>query len=122
MVVASDPANRTWACLLLSLGLLSAAAGVVVTIYVCAFGGMPYHHLSGWAYWHRLLRGLFLSPAVVPFLFGSVLVVGGAATAGAILPVAFGWSTRPVSSRAITALCLAVLLLGVCGAGLLLLG
>ncbi len=121
-MAASDPLNRNRASLLVGLGLLIAAAGVGVTVYVCAFGGMRYHGLSGWNYWHSLLRGLFLSPAVAPLLFGTALLEGGVGIAVAFLPVACGWSTRSISPRVITALCLGTLLLGLCGAGLALLG
>jgi hypothetical protein len=121
-VAARQPADRKWACLVISLGPLVAAAGGVGIVYICAVGGMPYHRLLGWGYWHNLLRDLCWSPAVVPFLFCVILVAGGVGVTAAYLPVAFGWSTQPASSRAVTAVCLGVLLLGLCGVGFMLAG
>lgn len=59
------------------IGVLIAAVGGGQVLYIYAWTSMVPPGLTGTAYWHEILRKMFLSSAVVPTFFGLAMFLVG---------------------------------------------
>lgn len=104
----------------IAFGALTAGLGLLIDLYVYAFASMVDPTLRGRDYWSAVLRGMFLSGAVIPTLLGLILAIAGAwmaiASAGAGLykarrPIIATWRVFLISIAALLAVGVIIFLL-----------
>ncbi|HEY7154682.1 MAG TPA: hypothetical protein VH575_12040 [Gemmataceae bacterium] len=116
-----DTAKRRY--LLSSLfALFAVGTGAVLLLPIYAVARMPHMLLSGADYWRAIFRDILYSPAVIPMMFGLILVLSGSLLHVVSLARAFGLAKSEKSSGFVAGLEMVLLTMVIGGVLLFLLG